>query len=243
MNCLKISNCHIGTRYDTNSVYNGHGIFIDQNCFITKVELYNNRIADNGMDGVVCASGNSLTSELTMVGNHIYDNNCSNAGYHGVSLGGAITNVLFTGNHVYNSLLGGRQVAGLYINFTFADGTIVGNDFHVVPGAASQVPVIVAGSLANVVMRSNGGIDDVITAVPVAAGLLWPLSPNFTITGSGTGVTAVNMINIPAGASGTFRTTGGAITFTAGGGIGNTFTSVQNVPVVWIWDGTAVWLK
>ena len=243
VNCLKITNCHIGTRYDTNSIYNGHGVLIDQNCFITKVELYNNRIADNGLAGVVCSSGNSLTSELAMVGNDIYDNNLSNAGHNGVTLAGAITNVVFTGNHVYNSLLGGKHVAGLYINAFFTNGTIVGNDFHVVPGATSQVPVLVGGSLGNVVMRSNGAIDDVIPALALAATIAWPPNPNFTITGSGTGVTAVNMTSVPAGASGTFRTTGGAITFTAGGGIGNTFTSVQNVPVVWMWDGTAVWLK
>jgi hypothetical protein len=78
-------------------------------------------------------------------------------------------------------------------------------------------------------------------AIASGASFTMPPYPFFTVTGT-TGVTSVAGCN--AGASGSFVTTSGAVTFTAGTGIGNTFTSTANLPISWFCDaGGKVWLK
>jgi hypothetical protein len=80
-------------------------------------------------------------------------------------------------------------------------------------------------------------------SVADAATIVWPVTGNFIITGSGTTVTAVTMTGVPAWSSGTFRTTGGAITFTATGGIGSAGTTTANKLYTWLYDGGSLYIQ
>lgn len=123
----------------------------------------------------------------------------------------------------------------------FADGAhdairIVSNRLN----QALLAPVLLSGANTNAVIRDNIGLDDVIASVPSAATIALPLNPIFLVTGTA-GVSTVTSF-MPAGSRGLLRTPNAAITFTAGASIGNTFTTVQNVPVSWYWDGTRIWI-
>lgn len=247
VNGISLSNNHIGTRYDTGTAFNGGGVVVDTGAYLSQFEMYNNRVQSNGLNGVSFAFPNGLIGPANIVDNEIFDNYLSNpaAGLGACIVFGATTysNLNISGNHCYNTVSGGLQSFGLFFpNGAPSRSTIVGNDFHVVAGAHALNPISMNGAISNTIISKNGGIDDVIPAIATAATLTFPLNPNFLLSGT-TDVTAVTMTAVPPGSTGTFRTVTGAVTFTAGGGIGNTLTTAQNVPVIWSWDGTSLWLK
>lgn len=225
---------------------NGHGFLIDTNCNVQNLQVSGNRIGRNGLCGIAVAGTNAVSGAVTISGNLIFDNNTGNiANQAGIKLYAAstVTNYLITANHILNSSVFGFQQFGVYLpNAGISGSTITSNDFHSPAGSVAQTPISINGAIASTVIRTNGGVDDVTPAIASASTLAFPINQNFTITGT-TGVTAVTMTAVPAGSTGTFRTTSGAVTFSAGGGIGNTITTAQNVPVTWIYDGTLLWLK
>ena len=93
----------------------------------------------------------------------------------------------------------------------------------------------------NVVWSSNSGVDDVVTAVVASASTITlPVFPVFGLTGT----TGVGTINGPLteGHQWTMIPTG-VVTFTSGSTIGNTSTTVANVPVQLTVYGGKVYLK
>lgn len=90
------------------------------------------------------------------------------------------------------------------------------------------------------VIANNEGLDNLTPAVASASSVALPFNPNFTVTGT-TGVGTIT--GQWAGRRGTFVTTSGAVVFTAGASIGNSFTTTQNVPVFYWSDGTKFWMK
>lgn len=124
--------------------------------------------------------------------------------------------------------------AAAHTNLRFFGNTAYGN---ATSGTSSFVNSATgAGSVAT----NNNFIGHTSPAVASAATLTFPAEQDyFTVTGT-TGVTAV--AGLIQGQSGMFVTTSGAVAFTASGTIGNSFTTTQNVPVNWAFDGTKVWL-
>ncbi len=118
---------------------------------------------------------------------------------------------------------------------------ITGNDFK---GSAAPFSLDMGfGTVpTNCVISGNLGVDNVIGTVADAATIVFPANPNFVISGSGTTITQATMTQVPKGMSGTLRTTGGAIAFTATGVIGSAGTTVQNKLYSWQWDGTKLWV-
>lgn len=100
-----------------------------------------------------------------------------------------------------------------------------------------------------ILQANNFNIDNVVSTnvSSVTADLILPLNPIFTIsttTGRTSVSTATGVTGCAwAGRQGYLRTTGGAVTFTAGATIGNTLTTTINVPVFYYCDGTRLWLK
>jgi hypothetical protein len=242
---LVISNNHIGSRYDVSSNFNGDGVVIDNGSYLQRLDMTGNWIAFNGKTALTVAAFHGIESSggATITGNNIHSNNLSNvSGAAALTFGGSTyANLSINANHIYNTGLG-LDDYGIYVNGTLTRSTISGNDFHDHSGGhVMLLPVYAVGAITSSVIANNGGIDDVIGSVADAATIAWPLNPNVVITGSGTTVAAVTMTGIPAGARGTFRTTGGAIPFTATGGIGTAGTTTQNKLYQWQWDGTALW--
>jgi len=96
----------------------------------------------------------------------------------------------------------------------------------------------------SLVMETNKGQWDLNASIADAATLTLPFTKNWTLTGTGTAVTAISAGTCWKGRTGTFIATNGSPPqFTAGSTIGNTLTPVQNVPVLFYCDGTKIWLK
>lgn len=93
-------------------------------------------------------------------------------------------------------------------------------------------------------MIDNIGMDTILPTTADNAALIIGLTPNFIITGTGTGITSLSNVGSSCwiGRKGTFYTRDGNITFTAGATIGNSFTTTQNVPVSYYCDGTKIWM-
>jgi hypothetical protein len=165
----------------------------------------------------------------------ISNNNTNNTAAHGGLWCFGAAGINISGNVMQGTNpTGGHQYYGLVISSTCDNLVVTGNNL-----SGITAPVQFNSIPANFVLSGNIGIDNIIPAVASAAALSFPPNPFFTITGT-TGVTSVN--SMWAGESGMFVTTTGAVTFTAGATIGNTFTTTQNVPVNFFFDGTKVWL-
>lgn len=224
----------------------GNGIYIQDQSFVRDLQILGNRIQRNGLSGIRVGITNSVVGPIEITSNAIYDNNTSSASTgSGIEIGATSSaNYHISGNHIYNALFSpGHQLFGIIApNGGFIDSSITGNDFHVVAGATAQNPIAINSANVRTLIHDNGGVDDVIPTIAGATTLAFPLNPQFVVSGT-TGATAVNMTLVPPGSSGTFRTPDGPIVFTTGGGIGNGITTSTNVPVIWTWDGTHVWLK
>lgn len=237
---ILIANNHISNQLTTSLC----GIHIGGNSFIGSLQILSNRITRNGTAGICNDGTNSTTGRTSIVGNQIFDNNLSAAGFSaGIFLNPTVNSQFtITGNDLYNTNNGLVGQGNGIVAGGFDHSLIAGNNLYTLSGAGAQNPILITGAITNTIIRNNAGIDDVTPAIASATAFTFPLNPNLTITGT-TGVTSVVMTAVPPNSSGTFRTTSGAVTFTSGGGIGNTLTTTQNVLVVWSWDGTSLWLK
>lgn len=127
---------------------------------------------------------------------------------------------------------------------TTASLTISANSFT---GVTAATPVSLDFGFGTfptaMVYSSNVGVDNIIGSVASSAGnLTLPQNPNFVVTNNA-GISSIQAGSCWAGRAGSFRTTGGATTFTASASIGNTLTTASNVPVLYSCDGTHIWLK
>ncbi len=238
-NSIAIRNNHIATRYDIFPAYNTYGILVDNNSYLEKLQIVGNRIILNGLSGVAFGNTNSLAKEVIIAGNEIYDNDLSGSGVAGVLFSANVANAHIEGNQIYNSALGGAQAYAIQAQ-VLTDSSILGNNFRIVSGSTAQAPITFTG-LTRTLIHNNAGLDDVIGTVASGASVTIPINPNFTITGT-TGVGTVVGTNLSIGSTGLVYTPDGTVTFTAGASIGNTFTTVQNAPHSWIWNGTKFYI-
>lgn len=232
-----------------NLVFSGINVTGDNNTLSTLGQFYG---IDWGSGSTSCTTGIEFNggtvstfalhgilayAPMTIQNFNIFNNNISNtAGQSGISIKAGQTGVVLTGNTIYNGA-SGHQAFGIVTNGAFT-GTIVGNDLtsNVTAGLGSNGQV-------NGVIANNKSVTDVIGTITDAATITPPLNPNYTITGSGTAITAVTATNIVSGSSGTVIATGGTLTFTSGASIGDSFILQQNIPALWYFDGTKFWLS
>lgn len=225
---VRISNSHVG------GATAGPGI--DMGCSaatnISLVQILNSDIEINATQGICAAVNNNVI----IAGNHIYDNNTSNAGFvagvHFVSATGP-------GHLIQNNIIGdlpgsvtGHTVYGIKLDGAFT-GDISNND---VSQVASN-PILLAAAITGT-FGPNTGIDELVPNVNSAATLSLPMQKHWKLIGT-TGVTAVTAV-LPAGSTGTF--VGGGGTFTAGASIGNSGTAAAGALYTWMWDGTVFYI-
>jgi hypothetical protein len=178
--------------------------------------------------------------DLTIADNDIFDNNTRSL----------VTN----GANILLSYPQGLQIASNKVRYPVAgyniyilgavDATndlISGNTLT----GASLGPIYLDSALpASVIVQDNIGITDLSPTIAAATTFVFPLSPNFTISGSvPVAMTAATLGNVTVNSSGTFRCTGTGNTIVASGGWGNGGTCTQNVLFNWHYDGTSVWWK
>ena len=131
---------------------------------------------------------------------------------------------------------------GYGINWTGAASSsnvqIQSNNLTSNTSGAIQTDIGSANFGTGTLISGNVGLDTTTPAVSSTAVLAMPLNPNITVTGT-TGVTSVT--GQWAGRTGTILTTSGVVSFTAGASIGNSISTVANVPVSYWSDGTKIW--
>lgn len=217
-------------------------------------------IANNAIEiGTGSASGGIELNgnNITVVGNIINAQK-----FFGMAINsGAYAGYLITGNTVRNSGLS----AALLVNANISKLTVVGNRFIDDQGSPTQTygVQILAGTSDNIVISGNDltgnlngpaidggtglnktygdnlGIDNVLGTIASAATITMPLNPVISLTGS-VGVGAINGA-LWTGREGMFIPTG-AVVFTAGATIGNTVTTVANVPMGFTCTGAKIYL-
>jgi len=242
---------------------------IAMNIFNVTSQIANVRIANNLMIGesnpttTVGIDVGNFSSTPNIFNVQINGNNITRFGTWGISVGATVANanIVISNNVISNNNTtnvagdGGLQL--ISVNGLTVTGNTIGEGttYNGIQLSASLTNAVITGNLlghtttpffpngatlSNVVLANNQGITSVVPAVASAASFPWPVNPTFTITGN-TGITSLQFVP-PAGSSGVLLTTSAAVAFTAGGTIGNTFTTTQNVPVNWFSDGTKVWL-
>ena len=213
--------------------------------------------------GAATSSGIEIHSGyVTVIGNTVQNQ----ASYGIILFLGGGTNI--TGNTVRNSGLSG-SIDGISIQAGATDFKITGNvvtddqggsatqryGIRIEAGASDRF-VITGNTLApnktgalfnaatglNQTIGNNRGVDDVIPSLASAGTITLPVNPTIALTGS------VNVTAIAAAASWTGRDLtfipNGAVVFTGGSGaIGNTLTTVANVPTTAVFNGANWYLK
>jgi len=116
--------------------------------------------------------------------------------------------------------------------------TFIGNQFL----AFATAPLFFAATPGvGTVIRDNSWIDDQMPNVASAATVVFPVNPEFFLTGN-VAVTAVS--GLWEGAHGKFIATSATPgAWTAGATIANSLTPVTNVAVVWSFHSGKIWLK
>jgi hypothetical protein len=235
----------------SNSLIDGHGTGVQvqgYGSYINNSIIFTGNRINASLYGVV-ASGSMVG--LRFIGNTIYGatagvlwtdikNSCL-VGNHinGVTVavnfsGGTLTNIIVRANVL------GRDTAcnyGLALADTLVNVQIGGNDI-----TGTIAPVLFTATTGFILDGNNIGIDDQTGTVADAATLAFPPNLFFTLTGTGTAITAVS--KLWAGRRGTFIATNAAPpTFNVGTTIGNTFTPVQNKLSSYFCDGTKTWFS
>ena len=177
----------------------------------------------------------------------VISSNCiNNSGNYGVvvSSGSADAIGVISGNQIGNAIdaygAPTQEVGVYFVGSTGKYGriSVSGNNLH----GNTVLPIAFdAGPTNQVVWTGNSGVDEVVTSVvPSASSIALPVFPVFGLTGT----TGVGTITGPLaeGHQWTMVPTG-VVTFTAGPTIGNTFTTVANVPVELTVYGGKVYLK
>lgn len=156
----------------------------------------------------------------------------------GVGVGAGVTNWEVRGN-VLGAVDGqtNTQDYCVFVTSGASDNYVIKDNICVNPAVSA---ISDAGTGVNKIVKSNKGVDDVVPSVASGATLALPANPVIKITGT-TGATSVT--GQWAGREVTLITIDGAVGFTAGATIGNTFTTTQNVPVKAVSDGTKLYLQ
>lgn len=238
--------------------FNGVGTALNATWNHSSGQVY---IVSNSFDGLTTngilfsTTGGALLTDWVVNAN--FFDGCPTNGYlEVVPNGGTITRGVISGNDFDGgcttvtalNLLGGfgyaitgNQVssgAGATVIHAVAGvtGTFVGNELQATFNAGYSV------SASGMWFGQNQGIDDVVGSVNATSNLVIPLNPVVAVNNSGVTITSVTMPLVTAGLSGTFLMAG-ANTFTAGGNIANTCTTVAGLPYRWVWDGAHIFIS
>lgn len=183
------------------------------------------------MEGVIGAN---------ITGNIIYGVVSNNTGQCVELNTTADANILIAGNILGAGLAGATTCAtGVFIGAQNHSGiSITNNQFYF--GTAAVVDNHTGSGYVGWV-KNSPGVDTVVPSIASGAALALPVNPNFTITGT-TGVTSITG-SCFAGRTGFITTTSGVVVFTIGASIGNTISTVANVPTGYYCDGSGkFWL-
>jgi len=255
-----VENSQFDTSVDGGILIEAHNTAIAESIHFTN-SWSSSTAAGNGVTARTFDSG--VIDGLSFVGHRAYDN-----WLNGYSFSGAnVKHVSLTASKAHGNSIAGVSAA---YGAEFAAGI---SNFQVNGGAYGQgdsrvdqqlLPIVVSGAGSdnyqitgvdttsghaagitalggpNRIILNNLGVDNVIPAIASAAALTFPINRNITITGT-TGVTSV--LGLCTGCTGTFRTTTGAVTFTAGATIGTTITTSTNVLYTYTFDGTKIWIR
>lgn len=206
------------------------------------IQITDALIAGSPVTGVRIAGGNSWNGNpkagIILANSLIFDNNQTNTGNeHGVVIESGASGITITGNRIFNYTGQGNQYYGIATDSTCTNCNIQNNTLY--PNKTGAL--LIRGAITTSVIGGNVGVDNILGTVADTATVVLPVNPNFTITGSGTTVTAVTS-DMPSGFRGNFYTPDGTISFTAGASIGTTCTTVQNALSSFFWDGTKFWI-
>jgi hypothetical protein len=193
-----------------------------------------NNIIEQWYDSGIIVGPQANDSSTVIEANTINSNDSSlSATQGGIYLDG-VSGALIEGNYL------STDVNGIYVYFGLVSNniTITGNDFW----AQTGVDIVAPGTLTNVIIANNNGIDNIEGTVADAAFLMLPINPIFTLTGTGIPVTTIN--GAWPGRKFTMMPTGAPVTFVGPSAtIGASFTTVQNVPVSGFVDSAGlIWL-
>lgn len=259
-NTVSGCHCYTGGPGGQVCVYAGPGVTVSNN-YIGQggsstvggqsggMELYGNYITCTG-NTIVNQYGGGIAVEGTGYGFTITGNTIQNVGLDmttnedGIVVHAGITDFVVTGNRIGDDAATPNMrwcivvLAGASDRYTIA-GNICG------PCNRPLAPISDSGTGTHKTIYNNMGVE---TAVPVAysaAALPLPLSSVFHIWTTGTlGITSITGAASAAAAPyGTVKTAipNAAFTFTAGNNIGNTVTTVANVPLLMVCDETGKW--
>lgn len=152
----------------------------------------------------------------------------------GINLsGGTVSDIIIKNNGIGKDVIPGYGIAlaGTLINVQIGDNDI-----------SFSTAAFLFSSLGYILNGNNIGLDNLIGTVADAATVTFPPNLYFTLTGTGTAVTAI--AGLWVGRHGYFICTNASPPqFTAGATIGNTFTPVQNKLVNYYFDGTKIYLS
>ncbi len=200
---------------------------------ITNVSVEGNTVVGYNAWGISVGPTGSQ-SDIRLVNNIAQNNNRANTG--GV---GAIRLIGVDGVAVIgNAGNGGNTKVGLLFQTSLNHAVITDNQFNGPATAINQNGIVPTNSI----IRHNDGVDDVSGTVADAATVALPINPLFTLTGTGTTVTAFSNV-FPAGYQQTMIPTNASPPpFTAGATIGNSCTPIQNNAYTLTSDGTKIWI-
>lgn len=241
MGGMKFTGCHFhGQNLVTGTTGMNIGIDIGASAGVTTadyLEFHGCHISGFRLSGVSLIRPGAV--HIAFHNNWLVDNNISDTAVQsGMILATGSTNLIIHGNHFVNTVAGGKMNYAINQFGTLSESSIQGNTCT----GMTVGPLSILGATTTTIRRNNVGVDNVVGSIALAATLVLPVNPNFVVTGTGTTVTAVTMLQVAPGSGGTFRTTGGNITFTATGGIGSAGTTVQNKLYQWFYDGTSLWI-
>ena len=196
----------------------------------------NLKIYDTRGDGVHVGALANIPKAIEFSDLQIFNPNVAASSYAGFRIAAGASGVRVRNSTIGNRGYGltGASYAGFLLDGAVTDTILTGNDV-----ASNTYPILLGGTFAGW-MEDNHGIDDVTGTA--TSGSTMALPPNATIAVSGT--TGVGTLTgLWEGRKVTLITTGGTVTFTAGSTIGNSITSVQNVPMTGVVSGNKLYLK
>lgn len=218
-NYVMIQNNEINT-------YNVSGLALSCENYCQNVNLQGNVIG-----GSIALGPNA--QNITIKNNPQIDSSTAIVPYSIATQSGGVSNIDIIGNTFGPNSYSNNCIA---LTSTPTNVTIQNNNLN-----GCNVPFTGAAG-SGFTMLNNPGVDNVVPSVASATALTIPLNPSFTLTGTAAPTSLV--VPFGAGAKFTFRATASSPgIWTAGGGIGNTFTPTSNVPINCYWDGTSAWCK
>ena len=252
-----VSGCHcwnvsqggqIGSYYGTTRIGNGVGVrqvvvgnTIGPPGSLTQgtgLEAWNPgmTISGNSFEGILGAAITVFGIGTTITGNSIRD--CGGATDAIVVIGG-VTDFLISGNRIADDQATPTMRWGISVYAGASDRyTIVGNQIK----GFNTFAVRDQGTGKQKVIRNNTGQDDILRPINVTPTLGVFAGALHTMAGTGT-VTAMNTAGYAIGDTATLLPTNSGAVFQAGGSIANTVTTVANVPVTAVFNGTSWYLS